>query len=47
MVVSSGLSMFTSSLTAEEPRGISIGGGVRMRSSNVFQKPKPPELRIA
>lgn len=39
--------MFTSSLTAEEPRGISIGGGVRMRSSNVFQKPKPPELRIA
>lgn len=43
----SGFSMFTSSLTAEEPRGINIGGGVRMRSSNVFQNPKPPELRIA
>ena len=42
------LSMFMSSLIAEELlRGSMGGGGVRMRSSKLFQKLTPPEFLIA
>lgn len=42
------LSMFISSLTADELlRGSIGGGGVRIRSSKLFQKLIPPEFLIA
>ena len=43
-----GVSIFISSLMPEElPRGKSGGGGVRTRSSKVFQNSIPPEFLIA
>lgn len=42
------MSMFMSSLTPEElSLGMTGGGGVRIRSSKLFQKVGPPEFLMA